>query len=420
MTPPPRRPLDWSDPHSALMAHLWGLGDPEADAVVSAFDESRGPAVDLWRATAEQVKGEPTAVDASIDAYLRATPWPGWADDDLILAGQDFFQRNIWALNVAFFLGSLPMSYCARDGALVLARTGRFHEDAQRRIFETALLVMEVGEAEGLCPGGAGYLTLRRLRLLHAAVRRTLLHHRFDHRVPDGAGAPWIEADRGYPVSQLDLLGTLWAFALTSVEVLRDAGRTVTPEEEAAWVHLWCVAGHLLGVVEDTPWGPLLPMTPDEASACFEAVKGHQFDSTDAGIQLTASLVAVGHACLPGRRYDGLAEGLIRAHVGEENADRLGLAPGVDDEVLHRARSIWRLLPESAPPPPSRRDRRRRRSVRRWLLGRVAHRLTHRREVPHSLRTGEARDQLLRDYLGATGRWARRRGRAARVLRLPP
>ena len=134
-----RRPLDWALPATApVLEALRHRGDPDPDGVIARFDESLDQNAPLTAATAVQVAGDPVATDPVVNAYLAERPWPDWADVELLARAQAFFRDHAWSLSVAFLLGSLPMSYCARDGALLLGRTGRLHDDAQRRIFETA------------------------------------------------------------------------------------------------------------------------------------------------------------------------------------------------------------------------------------------------------------------------------------------
>lgn len=409
-----RRPLDWALPATApVLEALRHRGDPDADGVIARFDESLDRNAPLTAATAVQVAGDPVATDPVVNAYLAERPWPDWAEVELLARAEAFFRDHAWSLSVAFLLGSLPMSYCARDGALLLGRTGRLHDDAQRRIFETALLVMEMAEDDGLEPGGDGYLTLRRLRLLHAAVRRTVLVHEYDAEDDADGRTPWDTVAHGVPVNQLDLLGTVWAFALTSFDALEASDHDVEGAEEA-WVHLWCVAGHLLGITPQPPLRPLLPMGVAEARACFGAIQERQFGPSPAGSTLAGALVEVGHDRVPRGRYDGLVEALVRDHIGDRWADALEVGAGADADDVARARWLWGLSDEA--PGRSRLDRAGRWWIRRWLLVRVARRLSRRRPEHDSLRTPEAHDRLLALYLDSVGDWARRRRRVRRAV----
>jgi hypothetical protein len=334
------RPLiDWSD--RELIERLRMAGDPYADGFVAGFVDANADLTrrDLPKRAATEMAGSPRSQEAMIDRYLREQPeLPDWARPHLIKRGQSFFRRHVWPLNLAFLLGSLPLSYCGADGALVLDRTGGLRDDTKRRVFETALLVMELAEPGELRKGGYAYLMVRRLRLMHAVVRRVLtdpgLHD--DHGRPF---VPWDDAVNGRPVCQLDLLGTLWAFALTSLTVLEKNGIQVSDRDREAWIHLWNVVGHLLGV--DLPDGPvLLPMAEAEAEVCFAAVRERQFRRSPEGSRLAARLVETLEEMLPLDRPDWLIAGSIRHYLGDEYAGMLELPPARADRFFVMTRRL--------------------------------------------------------------------------------
>jgi hypothetical protein len=388
---PPRSPLPWDDGQDPLLAELHHLGDPVADAAIAAHDGLAGLRVGEGEGWIAEHFGEHRPV------------WPDWVDEDLLALGQAFYLRQPWTMNVAFMLSSLPMSYCGRRGAEVLARTGTMADDGQRRVFETALLVMELAEPGGLGDGragrpvGDGYLTVLRLRLLHAAVRRTLVVHGYDARLDDGTVNRWDPTTLGQPVSQLDLLGTLWSFALSSVDALRLAGRNVTDELDG-WVHLWCLVGHLLGVTDESSAGPLLPMAPEEAERCYLAIQRRQFGPSDEGAALATRLIEIGHERIPFERHDHLVEALVCRNLGPERAAMLGIEPVVDDDVLARAEWFWHLATdESAPGDDEERERSGRDKVAKYLLWRLARHLADEPEG-RRLRSDDARRRLLDRY----------------------
>ena len=271
-----RTPIDWANRRD-LLRTLRDLADDSVDELVAEFD-ARQPTIgrsELVGAVMDRASGaEGTSQDELIDAFMGDQPdWrDAGFDEELVLAGQRFFAEHQWTLNLSFLLGSLPMSYCGASGATVLVRTGNFTDEPQRRVFETANLVLELAREGELVPGGRGYLMLRRLRLLHAVVRRV---------VEQGE---WDGIDDGRAVNQLQLLGTLWCFAITSLDVLDRSDIDVTDDDRVAWVHLWNVVGHLLGVVPPEVLGErLLPMEEAEARACFEEIQAEEFHESADG-----------------------------------------------------------------------------------------------------------------------------------------
>jgi len=307
----------------AALARLRAQGDPPIDALVTA-------AVDTGTAL------------AAMEAFVQeGVALPAWADEALVRQGQAFLHRQLLPLNLAFVVGSLPRSYCAADGARLLLRTGRLEQDPRRRVFETALLLLHLAQPEGLGPGSPGHQMLRSLRWLHAMVRHGV-RHGLDALGPDWLGPPWEEERHGAPVSQLELLGTLWLFAVTGLEVVEKAGIRVEEEDRAAWVHLWSVAGHLLGVGAADPT-PLLPMAPAEAAACLDAITRRQFAATAEGRLLALRLVRVLEDLVPDP-YQGVVAGTMRWALGEEEANLLGLPPAGPGRTGGRLRRIGARL----------------------------------------------------------------------------
>ena len=390
-----RVPIGWAE-RSDLIEALRLAGDPEADDVIARYDATI-PEVgrdDLFPRVAAHAAGAPEASDAMIDAYLKAQPpWPDWADEDLVRAGQRFFRERQWSLQLGFLLGSLPLSYCGASGAVVLRRTGHLELQPKRRIFETATLMAEAAQDGQLAVGGRAYLMLRRLRLLHGVVRRTIEVHEFDQRRP-GERVPWDEAAHGRPVNQLEILGTLWTFALTSLDVLDRSEVHIDPEERAAWLHLWNLVGHLLGIGEVGD-ERLLPMAEDEARACFAAIQEREFRPSPEGQELARHLLDLVRELMPGRRADHFVDGSVRLYIGHRWADVLGVAEADPRGLFGPMRFLWRH--------PGRWGGRLRRPVRRRLSGlnrrlltTVSERLAS--EDVRTLRETEA-DELLREQL---------------------
>jgi hypothetical protein len=321
----------WDLGDKPFLLTLRDEGDPPADQAIAARDT-------VWAPPAE-LRGDTADTAGWIDDHFGADrpTRPDWVDDELLRRGQDFFGRQPWAVNIAFLLGSLPMSYGAAAGAGVLEQTGTLVDAAERRIFETALLIEELTEPGGLDDGmdgrplGRGYVTILRLRLLHAAVRRTVLDE------------GWDAEAMGCPISQLDLLGTLWCFSLSSAHALDLAGRDVDDDEVAGWVHLWCLIGHHLGIRPD-----LLPMGVEEARRCFEAIQWVQFGPSAAGRDLMKALIRVGHDLVPLERYDQLVEALIRRNIGDAYAEMLEVED-VGTKPLDHAEWFWHRLTDEEP-----------------------------------------------------------------------
>ena len=243
-------------------------------------------------------------------AFLDATPpLPEWHDDTLIHHGQDVFRQWAPEVGLALFVASLPAGYAGHRGASVLAATGRLVSDPRRRIFETAQFLVHLMDAGSLEPGGTAYRDARRVRLLHAAVRHLLLD------------AGWDPAcRRGLPVNQEDLLGTLWTFSLVTLDVLDLAGIELRPGEADAYLHLWEVAGELLGIERG-----LLPVDLHAARRSFAAIRRRQYGSSEEGTLLAGALVTTLDDLVPIHLHGHLVPDAVRHYAGSEVADILDM-----------------------------------------------------------------------------------------------
>jgi hypothetical protein len=70
------------------------------------------------------------------------------------------------------------------------------------------------------------------------------------------------------PCSQLELAYTLLTFGYVFLAGMRRLGMPLAPEDEAAYLHAWNVAGHVLGIREE-----LMVQTMEQARADFDALQ---------------------------------------------------------------------------------------------------------------------------------------------------
>jgi ER-bound oxygenase mpaB/B'/Rubber oxygenase, catalytic domain len=227
--------------------------DPTADDVVADHAAERPEASprDLVAGIARHLVLPPERGSAAITAYLaEQPPLPDWHQPKLLEQGATFFQQNALEIAAALFCASLPEAYAGHRGSRVLTLTARFVTDPVRRVNETAQLIVNVLSPGGLEPGvGHGYRDARRVRLMHAAVRYLILNDPDVAKTDDpGAGPESWPSGRGVPVCQEDLLATLLTFTTVPLATLDRLGIGFTAEAAEAYMHTWCVVGHLLGL----------------------------------------------------------------------------------------------------------------------------------------------------------------------------
>lgn len=196
--------------------------------------------------------------------------------------------------------------------------------------------------------GGPGYITIKKVRLLHASMRYMLQNPGLFRPVGPPSGPPmnlaevharraeaWDKETLGLPVNQEDLAYTLLTFGYLIPAGMEKWGWKYTPEEKHAFLHLWRLTGHVLGVEDG-----LMTDDWDEARRIYERIQRHQSAPSKDGVELTNTLIEFIEDYLP--TFFGLNEKLpapaIRDLVGPE-ADKVLAEP-----VLRAAKSPLRRL----------------------------------------------------------------------------
>ncbi|MVN20764.1 oxygenase MpaB family protein [Mucilaginibacter arboris] len=243
------------------------------------------------------------------EAFVQPTKLPDWADQKLMKRGTAFFAVHATAIMNLLGLLSLPYCYAAADGARVLDLSERIKNKPEHRLGETADFVWEVMAPDAFKPEGKGFVSILKVRLMHAAIR-----------FYTGKSSKWND-DWGLPVNQEDMAGTNLSFSLLAIRGLRKFGLSINYEDQQAFMHLWNVIGFLLGVDER-----LLPETGKEALLLDEAISTRNFKSSAHGQALTRSLInyfSSVDASFPQKE----TMQLMRYLLGNEVADLLALPP---------------------------------------------------------------------------------------------
>ena len=312
--------------------------DPLADAAVDALVGVPDAHAIVERALDGATDG-PMAVRALVDA---AATWPVWADERRLERAGALLFRSGPPGGVSLGAKSLLSGYCSPGGNKPLIWSGRLMTGVSRRIAETAKFVCAVAEPGGLIPGAEGFRITLRVRMIHAQVRRL---------IRDGSG--WRTDLWGEPINQHDMVGTVLLFAHAWLDGVEALGISVDDEEAEDYVHLWRVAGHILGVEHD-----LLPATRAEGVRLGEIIRLTQDAPDDDARRLVRAFLShpVDNASprerrAVARRMQAYA-GMMRGLIGDEMADQLSLprdrwrfvVPAVR-EITRRAERIRKTVP---------------------------------------------------------------------------
>lgn len=327
----------WSNAKLDAFRHVI---DPVADGVIAKlFARGQVDAVNsLMFSLFRSDEPLPPGLPPEAAEYFETVTLPPWADKAQIALAQQLFTRAGWEIAMGLFCSSLPQAYAAANGAHVIVQTQGMTKHVRQRIFETAQFLFDVLDEGALEPSGRGLRTAQKVRLMHATVRHFLLR-REDPK--------WDTAVLGLPINQEDEAGTLMTFSVVTLDALRLTGVPYSPEEANAWLHLWKVIGHVLGIHDE-----LLPTDLIDAQELMEAIRDRQWRPSEDGRVLTNALVGMMQAYFPAP-LDGLPIALIRALTGEHCGDLLGL-PKSDwtRTLVDTATLVDRFIPRADPRDP--------------------------------------------------------------------
>ncbi|KAK2066106.1 tat pathway signal sequence [Colletotrichum caudatum] len=197
---------------------------------------------------------------------------PDWVDWAQIERGQNVFLRYAGPAIFALTFQSLVGGMGSRRVVETLSRTGGFGARVtRRRLLETFQHILQVTrDVASVQPGGDGFASSLRVRLLHAAVRRRILALAAERPSYYDVRA-W-----GVPVNDLDCVGTISSFSATLLWVgLPRQGIYPTRAEGADYLALWRWVAHVMG----TPTGAFA--SPAAARAMMESLMASEIEPSD-------------------------------------------------------------------------------------------------------------------------------------------
>lgn len=284
--------------------------DPLADALIAEINEAHG--MEQIRKLFTQLTDNNDIIQNEevlphVKEYFnREMHLPAWADEKKIKIAQDFFV--LYGAEIAFLLNfrSLPLCYTSKNGAKVLYSTGRLKEDGHnvtkitRRLMETSQMVINAMSPGGFDPQGRGIITVKKVRLMHAAIR----YYIKNPHVPTG---DWDVAVYGEPINQEEMAGTLMAFGPLVINGLEVLGVETTEEEKEAYLHCWKIVGHYIGL--DEAFFPENHV--DGWNLGVAIIKRNYCESEEAKV-LAKSIIGFGKHIVPFRFLDDMPEYFIQ------------------------------------------------------------------------------------------------------------
>jgi len=250
------------------------------------------------------------------ELWKQVNTIPDWVDWDQIARGQDVFYRyggpNLTGLAYQSLLGGMGAARVVET----LARTGGFSTKvARRRLYETTQHILEVTKSlDSIKPGGAGFASTVRVRLLHAAVRMRILKLAADR--PD-----YYSVEKwGVPINDLDSVGTISTFSATLIWIsLPRQGIWMRQQEIDDYIALWRYVGYLIGCPTD------FFATTAKAKAVMESLLLYEIQPTQTSKILANNIIKSLESRPPTWASADMLIASARWLNGNDLADQLGL-----------------------------------------------------------------------------------------------
>jgi Squalene-hopene cyclase C-terminal domain/ER-bound oxygenase mpaB/B'/Rubber oxygenase, catalytic domain len=307
-------------------------GIPSANARIGAIFQTLGSIADVDDVDSRAFNGLSNAAKKEVQQYVTALT-PLAVEEDSLNKARSLFERAGFGVPLVLFCSALPQCFAVPYGAKVLMASGRLATNPRRRLVETAQLVFDVLSPDGLTTPsdpnavnaavaagpirpGRGIRTARRVRLMHAAIRKL---------VREGGTASDV-----MPISQFELMGTLMTFSVVVTDGLRALGIPVSEDEANAWFQVWRGVGKVLGI--EVPDLVSLETAADGADF-FDHIR-QDWGFSEEGATLARVTLDLTKELLPGTEFDGIGPTLVRHLAGERCADILGIEPADWTKIL--------------------------------------------------------------------------------------
>ena len=298
----------------AYLEHVW-IGDPIADAAmesIAGYDQAtKHQLIEAGMESDHEILGE--APDPLREFFhVMDRPPPFDFDHERALIGSRAFYRYSDMFFVGMVLDSL-VTGLSENLAKAFHITGRTAGNL-RRVRQNTRQLVEITLPGGLDREGDGWKLTVRIRLIHAQIRRLLLH-----------SSEWdVEAD-GVPLNMAHMALAATGFSAINLQSVRKLGVRLTEEESAGFMHIWHYVQWLLGVPDvlrfATEEGALRIR---EVSRLCETPPGPRATEVAHGyVNTVPELLGIEKPEKRKRLLAGLFR-VSRALIGNERADRLG------------------------------------------------------------------------------------------------
>jgi hypothetical protein len=183
-------------------------------------------------------------------------------------------------------------------------------------MYETTQHILQVTSSlSSIKPGGAGFASTIRVRLLHAAVRRRILKLAKDNP------SYYSVEEYGVPINDLDSIGTISTFSATLIWLgFPRQGIWMREQEILDYLALWRLVAHYIGTPTD------YFSTPSLAKAVMESLLISEINPSPTSKILANNIILSLQGQAPAYASRDFLTASARWLNGDDLADALGLS----------------------------------------------------------------------------------------------
>jgi endo-cleaving rubber dioxygenase len=305
----------WSSAGSIAKADTvtdpFSVWDPVPDQVAAQLlaDGKISSVNTAWQSWVNNSDPLPSGMPSYLVSYLQqVNQLPSWADPSVLAASEKLYTRLSSYLFVSESLGSGILStVIPREARAVYWSAGG--ADMKARAAKTFTFGYDLHSGTAWHPNGHFIVSANKTRLVHSMVRNLLptsTHYE-------------ATADEWKPISNGDILRTFHSVATVAHNNMQKWGVKLSAAEQAADLHAWQVALHLLGVQDQ-----FIPQSWADAQAQAQQMLWPNLASTTEGINLAQTLL--GYIEKPTLGVDtGFVSEMVRYLIGDTYSDWLKL-----------------------------------------------------------------------------------------------
>ncbi|MGB0909492.1 MAG: oxygenase MpaB family protein [Nitrospirales bacterium] len=247
-------------------------------------------------------------------------------DEERLRRGQQVFMTHALPSALVLLVKSLPEGYAAPSLSKVLCISSNLSQRPYRRLLGVLQMVINVSAVGGFDPTGKALVTVPKIRLLHASIRKLVREHLGGY-----------EQQYGTPVNCEDMLGTVMGFSYLVIAGLKQLKIGLRDDEAEDLYYLWRIFAQMMGIhPEGQPdSSEYVPRNLTEAKMFYDSYRRRQYvqaDENPEGVELAATNLRMMSDLLPQTPLRRLGMHLIpkmymEELIGQEGCRRIGIRP---------------------------------------------------------------------------------------------